>query len=65
MILTAPLGSCVVQSLRTAHTSFAMIFEHCMFKLLSLRALFLVRPLIATSNIVSLQSPPSIYLKEY
>ena len=37
MILTARLGSCVVQSLRTAHTSFAMTFEHYMFNLFSLR----------------------------
>ena len=33
MILSARLGSCVVQSLRTARTSFEMIFEQCMFSL--------------------------------
>ena len=37
VILTARLGSCVVQSLRTARASFAMTFEHYMFNLLSLR----------------------------
>ena len=37
VILSARLGSCVVQSLRTARTSFEMIFEHCMFSLFSLR----------------------------
>ena len=35
-ILSARLGSCVVQSLRTARTSFEMTFEHCMFSLFSL-----------------------------
>ena len=37
MILSARLGSCVVQSLRTARTSFEMAFEHCMFSFFSLR----------------------------
>ena len=37
VILTARLGSCVVQSLRTARTSFEMIFELYMFSLFSLR----------------------------
>ena len=32
-ILTARVGSCVVQSLRTARTSFEMTFEHYMFSL--------------------------------
>ena len=36
-ILTTRLGSCVVHSLRTARTSFAMTFEHYMFSLSSLR----------------------------
>ena len=35
--LTARLGSCGVQSLRTARTSFEMLFEHYMFSLFSLR----------------------------
>ena len=37
VILSARLGSCVVQSLRTALTSFEMTFEHYMFSLFSLR----------------------------
>ena len=36
-ILSARLGSCVVDSLRTARTSFEVSFEHCMFSLFSLR----------------------------
>ena len=35
VILTARLGSCVVQSLRTARTSFELMFEHCMFSFFS------------------------------
>jgi len=31
VILSARLGSCVLQSLRTARTSFEMTSEHCMF----------------------------------
>ena len=38
VILSARLGSCIVQSLRTARTSFEMTFEHCMFSLFSLRS---------------------------
>ena len=38
VILSARLGSCVVDSLCTARTSFEVIFEHCMFSLFSLRA---------------------------
>ena len=37
LILSARLAFCVVQSLRTARTSFEMIFEHCMFSFFSLR----------------------------
>ena len=37
VILTARLGSCVVQLLHTACTSFEMIFERCMFSLFPLR----------------------------
>ena len=37
VIFSARLGSCVVHSLRTARTSFEMIFEHCMFSFFSLR----------------------------
>ena len=59
-IFTTRRGWCVLQSRRIARNSFAMIFEHYMFKLFSLRTLFLVRSLTATSNIVSLQSPPIV-----
>ena len=37
VILSARLGFCVAQSLRTARTCFEMIFEYCMFSLFSLR----------------------------
>ena len=36
-ILSARLGSCVVQSLRTARTSSERTFEHCKFSFFSLR----------------------------
>ena len=36
-ILSARLGSCVVQSLRTARTSFDMTFRRCLFSLFPLR----------------------------
>ena len=37
VILTARLGSCVVQSLRIARTYFDMTFGHYMLSLISLR----------------------------
>jgi len=37
VILSARLGSCVVDALRTARTSFQISFEHCMISFFSLR----------------------------
>ena len=37
VILRARLGSCVVDALRTARTSFQISFEHCMISFFSLR----------------------------